>query len=137
MSFVFGPSTAGKQVSKANAGLAGVNAPQEQPLAGFEGLMNERFSLLCWEIPYTGGFNPKDAQSRIVLGEVATLQKMLYLKLGEAFCESLKGNIFPQIGVGRGAEEYCDALRRMEVKEFKSFFQVSSFRGGGSAGGVG
>ncbi|KAA8908637.1 armadillo-type protein [Sphaerosporella brunnea] len=123
LSFVFGPPT-GIAGNKALEALAGINPPQEQPLSGFENFMNRRFSILCWEIPYTSGFNIKDAQGRAVLGEVASLQKMLYLKLGEAFLDSLKQAIFPQIGVNRGVDEYCDALRRMEAKEFKGFFQV-------------
>jgi exportin-T len=125
MSFVFGPATGLPPINKATIGVAGVNPPQQQPLSGFENLMNQRFSMLCWEVPYSSGFNPKDAQAKIVLGEVASLQKMLYFKLGEAFLESLKGAIFPRIGVNRGVEEYCDAVRRMEGKEFKGFFQAS------------
>lgn len=125
MSFVFGPSTGVPPTNGATVGLAGVNPPQQQPLSGFENLMNQRFSMLCWEVAYLPGINPKDAQSKIVLGEVASLQKMLYFKLGEAFLVSLKSAIFPQLGVNRGVDEYCDALRRLEGKEFKKFFHVS------------
>jgi len=119
MSFVFGPAIGNNKLA---ATLAGAIPPQEQPLSGFENLMTERFSLLCWEIPYSSGFNPKDAQGRAVLGEIASLQKMLYLKLGEGFLDSLKRVIFPRIGVNRGIEEYCDSLRRSDVKQFKAFF---------------
>jgi exportin-T len=126
LSFVFGPPTGAMgNNTKALAAIAGVNPPQEQPLSGFENFMNDRFSMLCWEIPYTSGFNSKDAQGRAVLGEVASLQKMLYLKLGDPFIESLKTAVFPRIGVQRGVDEYCDGLRRLEGKEFKSFFLVS------------
>ena len=72
MTFVFGPSTSGQVITKANAGLAGAAPPQEQPLPGFDNLMT-RFSQLCWEIPYTPGFNPKDAQVKNVLGEISPL----------------------------------------------------------------
>lgn len=123
MSFVFGPAVGNNKIVTT---LVGAIPPQEQPLSGFENLMTERFSLLCWEIPYTSGFNPKDAQGRAVLGEIASLQKMLYLKLGESFLDSLKGAIFPRIGVSRGTEEYCDSLRQTDVKQFKAFFVVSS-----------
>jgi len=123
MSFVFGPAIGNNKIA---ATLAGVIPPQEQPLPGFENLMTERFSLLCWEIPYSSGFNSKDAQGRAVLGEIASLQKMLYLKLGEGFLDSLKGVIFPRIGVNRGIEEYCDSLRRSDAKQFKAFFLVNS-----------
>lgn len=127
MSFVFGPATGVPPTNGATVGLAGVNPPQQQPLSGFENLMNQRFSMLCWEVAYLPGINPKDAQSKIVLGEVASLQKMLYFKLGEAFLMSLKSAVFPQLGVNRGVDEYCDALRRLEGKEFKKFFHVSPF----------
>jgi exportin-T len=125
MSFVFGPlATLPAQGPKSTIGIAGANPPQQQPLQGFEALMNQRFSLLCWEVPKQQGFNIKDAQSKIVLGEVAQLQKMLYFKLGETFIEGLRAGVFPQMGVNRGVEEYCNAVRSMEGKEFKGFFQV-------------
>ena len=71
------------------------------------------------------GFNPKDAQGRGVLGEIGALQKMLYLKLGDAYLIGLKERILPAIGLQAGADEFCGALQRMEAKEFKNFLQVT------------
>ncbi|KAI5795627.1 armadillo-type protein [Geopyxis carbonaria] len=123
LSFVFGPSSAAANEKAKMVGLLAINAPQEQPLAGFENLMKDRFAILCWEIPATPGFNVKDAQSKQVLGEVANFQKMLYLKLGDEYLQTLRNNIFPQVGVNRGVDEYCSALQNQENKEFRKFFQ--------------
>lgn len=123
LSFVFGPSTP-QGNKKAAQGLCGVNWPQERPVPGFESLMTERFAMLCWEVPYMKGFNPKDAQGRGVLGEIGALQKMLYLKLGENYLSILKGQILPAIGLQAGADDFCRALQGMEAKDFKAYLQV-------------
>ncbi|TGZ82397.1 Exportin-T [Ascodesmis nigricans] len=122
LSFVFGPSTP-QGNKKAAQGLCGVNWPQERPVPGFESLMTERFAMLCWEVPYMKGFNPKDAQGRGVLGEIGALQKMLYLKLGENYLSILKGQILPAIGLQAGADDFCRALQGMEAKDFKAYLQ--------------
>jgi len=122
MSYVFGPLT-GTVDPKNNNFVMGTIPPQEQPLAGFETIMNERFSILCWEVPCANDFNARDAQGRMVIGEIASLQKMLYLKLGEPYLDTLKGAIFPRIGVIRGVDEYCSAVSTMDLKDLKIFYQ--------------
>lgn len=123
LSYVFGPSTPTDHRKTAQL-LMGNNPPQEQPIAGFESIMLDRFAMLCWEVPYRERFNPKDAGGRAVLGEIGSLHKMLYVKLGEQYLQRLRGSVFPAINVQRGQEEFLNALQRMEVKDFKNFLQV-------------
>ncbi|KAL7269928.1 pre-tRNA nuclear export protein [Rhizina undulata] len=131
MSIVWGPATTAatnangstEQQSKQQAN--GVYTPKEQPLPGFEKLMIERFSLLCWEVPAAPGFSVKDAQAKLVLGEVAGLQKTLYTKLGDDYLQFLQSVYFPRIGLSHSpAEEYLTALKQMDLRGFRNFFQV-------------
>ncbi|CUS09256.1 unnamed protein product [Tuber aestivum] len=118
MSIVWGPATDSEK-EQINGSL------KEQPLPGFETLMIERFSCLCWEVPAMPDFHPKDAQAKMVLGEIAALQNILYSKLGENFIQYLGTVYFPSVNLPQGpAEEYLVALRQMEFKPFRSYFQV-------------
>ena len=72
-------------------------------------------------------FHPKDAQAKMVLGEIAALQNILYTKLGENFIQYLGTVYFPSINLPQGpAEEYLATLRQMELKPFRSYFQVGT-----------
>ena len=87
--------------------------------------MIERFSALCWVLPTTPSFDPRDAQARQVLGEIAALQKTIYSKTGEDYLIYLREVCFPGLRMGDGAaEEYVRALRTMDLKAFKQFFMV-------------
>jgi len=120
MSIIWGPAT-GSAKEQTNGSL------KEQPLPGFETFMIERFSRLCWEVPAMPGFHPKDAQAKMVLGEIAALQNILYTKLGENFIQYLGTAYFPSVNLPQGpAEEYLVALRQMELKPFRSYFQVGT-----------
>lgn len=122
MCYIFGPSTPHAPTKYATT--LGANPPKEQPLSGFEGIMTSQIGMLCWEIVCTKAISPKDAQGKLVLGEVANLQKMLYVKLGDEFLHNMRAEVFPMIGVTRGVEEYCQAMQNLEGKELKVFFQV-------------
>lgn len=125
LSLVFGPQQPTTADGKTPQGPP--KTPASQPLVGFEHVMTDRFASLCWQVPASSNFNLKDAQSKMVLGEIAALQKALYWKLGESFVEHL-GGALPNMGVQHGVIEYCDALRMLDVKDFKGFFQVSAWR---------
>lgn len=121
--WLFGPSSPGANTKFATT--LGVNVPKEQPLPGFESIMTSQIGMLCWQMVCEKSISPKDAQGKLVLGEVANLQKMLYIKLGDGFLQHLRTEVFPMIGVNRGVDEYCQALQTMEGKDLKNFFQVS------------
>lgn len=56
-----------------------------RPLAGFDRIMMEQFSRLCWETLADENFKPRDAQGKQVLNEVANLQKVIYQSIGDEF----------------------------------------------------
>lgn len=127
MSAVYGPSTGQPQqqppLQQANG--ININNPLEKPLSGFEKFMIDSFSVLCWEVPGSQGFNPKDAQAKLVLGEISGLQKMLYFKLGENYLQYLRTAYFPSVNFSQApAEEYLSALAQLDHKAFKTYFQV-------------
>jgi Exportin-T len=100
-------------------------APQPE-LPGFDRYMMERFSPLSWALPSSNGFNPKDAQARQVLLEVATLKKAIYLKTGRAYINWLSGGELRNTGMDEAAiSRFIQALREQDMKAFKNFFAVS------------
>ena len=98
-------------------------------LPGFGSFMITRLSPVCWALPTNPAFNPKDAQARQVLGEVASLQKTIYTKTGKDFLTYLREVWFPSLRLDAGAgEEYLHALEQREAKGFRQFFLVSLAR---------
>ncbi|KAK6361200.1 pre-tRNA nuclear export protein [Orbilia blumenaviensis] len=96
--------------------------PQE-PVPGFDRFMIT-FSEICWAVPANPAFDAKDAQGRLVLGEVATLQKVIYGRTGTNFVTYLQGTYFPSINFPeQAALEYLSALQQLDHKKFKKFFQ--------------
>ncbi|KAF3902259.1 Exportin-T [Arthrobotrys entomopaga] len=95
----------------------------QAPVPGFDRFMIT-FSEICWGVPANPAFDAKDAQSRLVLGEVATLQKVIYGRTGSNFVTYLQGTYFPSINFPeQAAEEYLLALQQLDHKKFKKFFQ--------------
>lgn len=94
-------------------------------LPGFSQFMITRFSPLCWALPTTPTFNPKDAQARQVLAEAGGLQRTIYAKTGAEYAEYLRTRELPGMGMGADLiEEYLNALGRLDMKGFRQFFQV-------------
>lgn len=100
-------------------------------LPGFDQFMMTRFSPLCWAIPMSANFNPKDAQIRQVLAEAAALQKTIYKKNGQQYVTWLRGTELKQLGMTDDMiNSYLDGLIRLELKAFKPFFQNFIAKGG-------
>jgi exportin-T len=107
------------------------NPTTHDALPGFNHFMITRFSPLCWALPTTPTFNPKDTQARQVLAEAGGLQKTIYSKTGVEYAQYLRNGELPSVGMGvELIEEYLSALGRLDLKGFRQFFQVrcSSFR---------
>lgn len=99
--------------------------PSTPALPGFSNFMMSRFSPLCWALPTTQSFNPKDAQAKQVLAEAAGLQRTIYSKAGPEYIEWLRDRELPGLGMtGNLIEEYLNALQTLDVKGFRQFFQV-------------
>lgn len=102
------------------------STPSLQPaLPGFDRFMQTRFSPLCWVLPTTPGFNPKDAQARQVLAEAASLQKTIYFKQGQEYINWLRDVELRGMGMAADTvQEYLRALATLDLKAFRQFFQV-------------
>ena len=101
-------------------------SPQGAAVPGFTNFMITRFSPLCWALPMTPSFNSKDAQAKLVLGEAAALQKVIYSKTGPEYIEWLRTNELPGMGMGHELiNEYVGSLEKLDLKGFRHFFQVS------------
>ncbi len=104
-------------------------ASPQPALPGFDRFMLTRFSPLCWVLPTTPAFNPKDAQAKQVLAEAASLQKTIYAKQGQEYITWLRDVELPGMGMGADTvQEYLRALASLDLKAFRQFFQVRSHR---------
>jgi len=68
-------------------GQRGLANSYQSSQINFHGIADliQRFSATCWAVPTSPGFNPKDAQAKIVLGEIGGVQKAIYQKAGDDF----------------------------------------------------
>ena len=94
-------------------------------LPGFDHFMMTTFSPICWAVPTNANFDAKDAQSKQVLGEAASLQKAIYTKTGQQYINYLRdvelSGMGMEIGIING---YVDALCNSDTKSFQQFFKV-------------
>ena len=92
-------------------------------LPGFDQFMMARLSPLCWTLPASSSFNPKDAQARQVLQEAASLQKVIYLKTGPAYLAYLKDQELRNMGMGDPMiEEYLAKLTTFDIKDWRKYW---------------
>ena len=61
------------------------NGEHSEKLPNFDRFMMERFSGACWSVPANNSFNSQDAQAKLVLIEVASLQKTIYGRTAGSF----------------------------------------------------
>ncbi|PGH09350.1 exportin-T [Blastomyces parvus] len=120
MSSLWGGPAINQPANTSNGDIA-----TQAALPGFAQFMITRFSPLCWSLPMTPTFNPKDAQAKQVLGEAAGLQKVIYSKTGQEYIEWLRGRELPGLGMGGDLiDEYVGSLEQLDAKGFRQFFQV-------------
>ena len=64
------------------------------------------------------------------MAEAAGLQKAIYAKTGEAYVRWLREVELVGMGMGQGdVEAYVEALRRLDAKAFRGYFQGLVQRG--------
>lgn len=97
-----------------------------ETVPGFEQFTYEHMSRICWEIPAKPSFNAKDAQQRLLLGDIATLQHSIYEVRKDMYLRYLSESYFPSIGLpAEYCNEYLKQLSTADVRAFKKFFVVS------------
>ena len=95
-------------------------------IPGFNRFMIERFTAVSWALPTNPAFNPRDAQTRQVVLEIATVQKTIFDKTGQDYVAYLRDMYFPGMQLGNdAADEYLRALQNNDLKAFRQFFLVS------------
>lgn len=91
----------------------------------FEQFTYEHISRTCWEIPAKPTFNAKDAQMRLLLGDIASLQHSIYEIRRDMYLRYLSERYFPSIGLpSEYCNEYLKQLSTSDLKTFKTFFVV-------------
>lgn len=104
-------------------GAANSASSTQTALPGFGSFMITRFSPLCWALPTTPTFNPKDAQAKQVLAEAGGLQRTIYCKTGIEYADYLRNRELPGMGMGSElTEEFLTALSQLDMKGFRQFF---------------
>jgi exportin-T len=113
------------------AGRPAATSTPQPSLPGLDGFMMSRFSPLCWAIPMSPAFNPKDAQARQVLAEAAVLQKTIYTKTGQEYLTWQRDNELSKMGMNNDMiNEYLRNLVDLDQRAFKAFFQNFITKGG-------
>lgn len=107
-------------------GPNGVDHGPHPVLPGFDQFIMTKFSPLVWAIPTNPSFNPKDAQAKHVLGEMAALHKAIYTKLGGVHLDWVREKELGGMGLNeKYVAEYLESLTKMDLRSFKLFFQVT------------
>lgn len=74
--------------------------PPTPTIPGFDQFMLDKFHSTCWEVMQNPNFRPTtDAQTRLVMVEIAGLEQMIYTKTGDLFIQQLQNNLFPSLGI--------------------------------------
>lgn len=108
-----------------------VGASLQPSLPGFDQFMISQFSPLCWAVPTSRAFNPKDAQARQLLAEAAVLQKTIYTKTGQEYLSWLRDSELRNMGMNDDMiNEYLRNLVELDQRTFKAFFQNFVTKGG-------
>ncbi len=95
------------------------------PLAGFDDFLYRSLLPLCFEVPAKSTFNVQDAQSIQVLGEIASVQKVILRIKGQSFITYLTDVYFRSVNLPSDrVQQYTQALQTLDTKKFKKFFHV-------------
>lgn len=112
---------------------AAQNGTASTALPGFERFIYETLIGLIFEAPTKEGFDFRDAQAQIVLGEIATLAKTIYVKRGDEMINYLLQVYFPGINCPPElAHDFAQNLKALEAKPFKKYLEafIAKSRGG-------
>lgn len=93
------------------------------PVPGFKQFTLQHISRITWEIPTKASFNPRDAQMRNLLGDLATVQREIFLVYGDVYVQFLSTQYLPSIGLpAEYVTEYIKNLQTLNGKQFKTFY---------------
>lgn len=111
----------GPDVATISANPTAPTGPPQPAFPGFDQFMIDRFHTACWDVLQNSKFSPStDAQSRQVLGEIATLEQTLYTKTGDVFIQHLRNVTIPNFGIN-GDEFLRNLTTAVERKSFQNY----------------
>ncbi|KAN0062212.1 pre-tRNA nuclear export protein [Thecaphora frezii] len=97
---------------------------EAKSLPGFERFIYETLVGLVFEAPAKETFDLRDAQSQIVLSEIALLMKTIYQQRGEELVNYLLTVYFPRIQCPNElAQDFVAKVKTLEAKQFKAYLQ--------------
>ncbi|CCJ29157.1 unnamed protein product [Pneumocystis jirovecii] len=95
----------------------------KKTVSGFDQFIFQSLSSLCFEVPSKQSFNPQDTQTITVLSEISNLQFTIFQKKQAEFERYLCNIYFPSVNIPKEiANEYIEALKHLNAKQFKFFF---------------
>ena len=120
---VMADSSSGSVPSSNNTSGASEIFGKGMKVSGFDNqFIFEQYTRVCWELPAKQGFSIRDAQIRIIVGELALLQKSVAERKGDIYYTYLAERYFPAIGLPANlVQEYVSHLSRLSGKDFKKF----------------
>lgn len=104
------------------------SSPGHPAVAGYDQFVYSELVPITFSVPMSAGFNMSDGQTILVFSEMTSIQKTLCVKQGNEFIEYMKNVYLPSIQCPpETAEAYCQAVQQFDLRQFKKYFQVSSF----------
>ncbi|KAG0254528.1 pre-tRNA nuclear export protein [Actinomortierella ambigua] len=96
---------------------------------GFYQFMYEHILRATFEAPMKANFDLADGQSMMVVGEITNIQKTILAKQGQTLLQFLGHVYLPAIHCPPElAQEYCQALQQLDVKQFRKYFQAFIYK---------
>ena len=99
--------------------------PNEKAIMGFEQFVYDAILPLVFQVPAKPSFDSSDAQSQLVLSELAGLLKSLYTARGDEFLQYLSTVYLPSVQCPPElALELTKSVQSLEVKPLKRFLDT-------------
>ncbi|KAJ3091721.1 pre-tRNA nuclear export protein [Quaeritorhiza haematococci] len=96
----------------------------KQPLPGFDSFIYEGVVPLLFDVPKKTGYSPQDGQAVLVLNEIAAVHRTLFATQGEKYIDYLRRVYLPSSGYPLSADEFVEALRRLDQKQFRNYLRT-------------
>ncbi|KAG5463109.1 MAG: hypothetical protein BJ554DRAFT_1681 [Olpidium bornovanus] len=112
-----------QQQDKEAAKTARKKKKKKDPLPGFDRAVVDHILPQCLQVPHRPSFDLADAQTRLLAGEVAALQKCVHGGMPDALAEYLTARYFPSLRCPPElAQEYLQALRDLDLEQFRKYY---------------
>ncbi|RKO91340.1 armadillo-type protein [Blyttiomyces helicus] len=95
------------------------------PLPGFDRFILDLIVPTLFKVPVSPGFSLSDAQSTLVMNEIATLHKAIHVALGPVYVDYLVGVALPGVQCPpHVAQQFVEGVKLGDVKLLRKFLVV-------------